>query len=77
MKSTKRLLTEASIGFLLGTFVFVWFIMCSRAPAKENLRDYQLELTGDSVKVYDGPRLVGAVPWTNGKIDSVILTDNQ
>ena len=40
-------------------------------------RDYQLDLGPDSVKIYDGSRLIGVVPWTDGKIDSVILHDNQ
>jgi len=43
-----------------------------------SLRDYQLDLHMDTVRVYDGERLVDTyiTNWTN-QIDTVILKDNE
>lgn len=45
---------------------------------REHLRAYQVELTNDSVKLYDGNRLVYAyrTDWKTG-MDSAILKDNE
>ena len=41
------------------------------------LRDYQMELTQDSVYLYDGYILVGTVPFIgNTPLDSILLKDN-
>lgn len=49
---------------------------CSNNPAL--LRDYQLYLHMDTVKIYDGYRLVGSYISTwNNQMDSIILNDNQ
>lgn len=40
------------------------------------LRDYQIEITNDSLFVYDGSRLVGGEAWDNSKLDSIFLKDN-
>ena len=42
-----------------------------------NPRDYQLELTEDSIIVYDGNRLVGRALYDTSKLDSTILNDNK
>jgi len=41
------------------------------------LRDYQIEVTQDSIYVFDGDRKVGAVAFGNTPIDSLIMMDNQ
>lgn len=42
------------------------------------LKDYQIDLQMDTVKIYDGQRLVGSYisTWTN-QIDTILLKDNQ
>lgn len=42
------------------------------------LRDYQLDLHNDTVRMYDGDRLVGSYisNWKN-QMDTIILNDNQ
>lgn len=40
------------------------------------LRDYQLEVTQDSIYLFDGDSKVGAIPFGNSPIDSVIMNDN-
>lgn len=41
-------------------------------------RDYQIELTNDSLIIYDGSRRVGATKWeeTPTALDSIFLNDN-
>jgi len=53
--------------------------MCSYAlEADKRLRDYQLDLYMDTVKVYDGGRLVGSyVSNWNSQMDTIIINDNQ
>lgn len=41
------------------------------------LRDYQIELSKDSIYLFDGERKVGAIPFGDSPIDSVIMNDNQ
>jgi len=41
------------------------------------LRDYQIEVTQDSIYLFDGDRKVGAVPFGNTPIDSLIMKDNE
>lgn len=43
-----------------------------------SMRDYQIDLHMDTVRVYDGQRLVGSYisTWKN-QMDTIILNDNQ
>lgn len=42
------------------------------------LRDYELDIQMDTIKVYDGYRFVGKVITTwNSRLDTLILNDNQ
>ncbi len=43
----------------------------------ELLREYQIELSMDSIIIYDGNRVVGSVAYGNSPIDSVFLRDNE
>ncbi len=42
-------------------------------------RDYQIEMSIDSIYIYDGKRLVGAIPfeWGENKFEDLIMSDNQ
>lgn len=40
-------------------------------------RDYQIELTKDSIFVYDGERYIGAVKHSDNPLDSLFAVDNQ
>lgn len=42
----------------------------------KSLRDYQIEITNDSLFIYDGSRLVGSEAWDGSKLDSIFLKDN-
>lgn len=48
------------------------------ATAHSALKDYQLDLHEDTVRIFDGERLVGTYisNWQN-QMDSIILKDNQ
>ncbi len=39
--------------------------------------EYQLGVEMDSLYLWDEDRLVGVIPWTDSKLDSLILKDNQ
>lgn len=67
---------------LLVFIIVVIATLCScndaETPVKyDPLRDYQIEVTQDSIYVFDGQRGVGALPFGNTPIDSLIMKDNE
>lgn len=64
--------------WILPTVVVSSLIMLISGKRKQvKPREYQIEIDMDSIHIFDGNRRVGAVPWDDGKVDSVILYDNQ
>lgn len=53
-----------------------WFI--AGFNTKGNLRDYQVDITNDSTYIYDGNRLVSAIPFDScTQFDKVMIKDNE
>lgn len=48
------------------------------AGRRKPVRDYQIDLHFDTVKIYDGPRLVGSylTNW-RGQLDTILIQDNE
>ena len=70
--------------FILGLVVItlginLWYIgtrMLKKDPSIVNERSYQIDTIDDSIKVYDGNRVVGTVK-SEGAIDTLIIKDNE
>lgn len=60
--------------------VLVTLLICMAGCKNKNIpqRDYQIELSQDSIKVFDGERYVGGTKWEQKPtaLDSVFLNDN-
>lgn len=73
------------VGMALGWLAIITFSAWYPKPTKKaetvttpSTIDYQLDLHMDTVKIYDGDRLVGSyISNWNNQMDSIILKDNE
>ena len=69
------------IAFLASFILFcvAVYITIKDTPKKNTpqLHEYQIDVDNDSIYLFDGNKYIGAAPWSDGKLDSLILNDNR
>ena len=78
-KKTNYTLLALFIPLMFALVASGFFSSCNdkETPIPASLRDYQIGVVPDSIYLFDGDRKVGAVPFGNTPIDSLIMADNQ
>lgn len=62
------------VGDKLGVYADMWEVVEIEKP---DFANYQLIMDVDSMKVWDGERYVGAVPYDSSKISILLTKDNE
>lgn len=78
MREINMILTMFILSIMIILLVVTNIARKFKKPITPSLmREYQIELSNDSVYIYDGNRYVGSALWQDGcNIDSVFLKDN-